>query len=86
MKINIEIDEALLREVRELAKRQGVTLRELVERGLQRVLAESRPGSSFKLRRASFKGNGLQPGLREATWQDLRGLSYGVRGTKRQPS
>ena len=86
MKIKIEVDDSLLRAARELAKREGVTIRELVERGPKRVLAESRPGPPFKLRRASFKGNGLQPALREATWQDLRDLSYGDRGTKRQPS
>jgi hypothetical protein len=80
MKIKIEVDDSLLRAARELTKREGVTIRELVERGLKRVLAESRPGPPFKLRRASFKGNGLQLALSEATWQDLRDLSYGDRG------
>jgi hypothetical protein len=86
MKINVEIDEALLSEAREFAKRQGVTLHDLVERGLRRVITESRQTPSFKLRRASFKGNGLQPALREAPWEDLRGLSYGACGMKWQPS
>jgi hypothetical protein len=86
MKIKIEVDDSLLRAACELAKREGVTIRELVERGLERILAENGPGPPFKLRRASFKGNGLQPALREATWQDLRDHSYGDRGTKRQPS
>lgn len=84
--MKIEIEASLLREAYELAKREGVPVRELVERGLQRVLAESRRGPSFKLRRASFKGNGLQPALRHATWEDLRRLSYGEHRTKRQPS
>jgi hypothetical protein len=85
MKMKIEIEESLLREAREPANHEGVTIREIVERSLRLVLAESRLGPSFKLRRASFKGNGLQPALREATWEDLRDLSYGDRGTKRQP-
>jgi hypothetical protein len=78
--MKIEIEQSLLRAARELAKYGGVTIREIVER------AESRLGPSFKLRRASFKGNGLQPALREDAWEDLRDLSYGNRGTKRQPS
>jgi hypothetical protein len=78
--MKIEIEQSLLRAARELAKCEGATIREIVER------AESRLGPSFKLRRASFKGNGLQPALREDAWEDLRDLSYGNRGTKRQPS
>jgi hypothetical protein len=78
--MKIEIEQSLLRAARELAKHEGVTIREIVER------AESRRGPSFKLRRASFKGNGLQPALREGAWEDLRDLSYGNRGTKGQPS
>ena len=85
MKIEIEIDEALVSEAHDLAKRQGVTIRELVERRLKRVLAESRHAQAYKLRRASFKGNGLQAAVREATWEDLRSLSYDTRGTKPQP-
>jgi hypothetical protein len=34
----------------------------------------------FKLRRASFKGRGLQAELREASWDTLRDLTYRDRG------
>ena len=60
MKTTIEISDPLLREARKLAEHEGVTLRALVERGLRRVVTESKPGAPFKLRRASFKGKGLQ--------------------------
>ena len=62
MKTTVEIDDSLLREARKLAAREGTTLRALVEQGLRRVLAETkRPRKKFKLRKASFKGDGLVP-------------------------
>ena len=62
MKTTVEISDTLLREVRQVAAREGVTLRNLVERGLHRVLAETKDGVAFKLRRASFKGRGHSGG------------------------
>ena len=80
MKTTIEISDPLLREARKLAEREGVTLRALVERGLRRVVTETRPGAPFKLRRASFKGKGLQADVRGASWAGLRDLVYEGRG------
>ena len=80
MKTTVEISDPLLREVRELAAREGVTLRTLVERGLHRVIADTQRHAPFKLRRASFKGKGLQAALREAPWDSIRELAYGDRG------
>jgi hypothetical protein len=81
MKTTVEISDPLLREARKLAAREGVTLRALVERGLRRVVAETKVGAPFKLRRASFKGKGLQVGLEGASWDRLRDLAYSGRGT-----
>lgn len=80
MKTTVEISDSLLQEVRELAAREGVTLRTLVERGLHRVVADTKHGAPFKLRRASFKGTGLQVDLREASWDTLRDRTYEGRG------
>jgi hypothetical protein len=80
MKTTIEISDSLLREVREVAAREGATLRTLVERGLHRIVAESQRRTPFKLRRASFNGNGRQPDLCEASWDKLRDLVYEDRG------
>lgn len=80
MKTTIEISDALLQEARKVAAREGVTLRALVERGLHRVIGETRQGAAFKLRRASFKGKGLQPHLRGEAWDRLRDLAYEGRG------
>lgn len=80
MKTTVEISDSLLREVRELAAREGVTLRTMMERGLHRVVAETKHGAPFKLRRASFKGQGLQAEFRGASWDRVRETVYEDRG------
>ena len=80
MKTTVEISDSLLRQIRRLAAREGVTLRTLVERGLHRVTAETKHAAPFKLRRASFKGKGRHAALRDATWEMVRELVYEDRG------
>jgi hypothetical protein len=80
MKTTVEISDPLLREARKLAEREGVTLRTLIERGLHRVVAESKDSAPFKLRRATFKGKGLQEGVQGASWDEVRALIYQGRG------
>jgi hypothetical protein len=80
VKTTVEIPDSLLREVRELAAREGVTLRTMMERGLHRVVAETKHGAPFKLRRASFKGQGLQAEFRGASWDRVRDTVYEDRG------
>jgi len=80
MKTTAEISDPLLREVRTLAAREGVTLRTLVERGLHHVVTEAKSGAAFRLRRASFKGRGLQPEFRDVAWDRLRDQVYQGRG------
>jgi len=76
MKTTVEISDSLLREARRLAAREGVTLRTLVERVLHRIVAEAKHGAPFRLRRASFKGKGLRPEFRQASWEQARDLVY----------
>ena len=81
MKTTVEISDALLRDARKLAAREGLTLRTLMERGLRQVVAESNQGkAAFKLRSASFKGRGLQVEVRRASWAKIRDLAYEDRG------
>jgi hypothetical protein len=35
---------------------------------------------AFRLRRASFTGQGLQPSMEDASWETLREMSYKGRG------
>jgi len=80
MKTTIEIADPLLKEARKLAAREGVTLRTLVERGLSQVVRETKKTAPFKLRRAAFKGQGLQAEFRDASWDKLREAAYEGRG------
>ena len=76
MKTTVEIADPLLNEARKLAAREGVTLRTLVERGLSRVLKETKTAAPFQLRRAAFRGKGLQAEFRDASWDKLREAAY----------
>ena len=80
MKTTIDIADPILRDARKLAAREGVTVKALVELGLRRVIAEKRRAGPFRLRRASFKGKGLQAGVESASWERLRELAYEGRG------
>jgi hypothetical protein len=80
MKTTIEISDPLLRQARRLATREGVTLRTLVERGLSLVVRETGKPGPFKLRRAAYKGQGLQPEFRDANWEKIGSAAYEGRG------
>jgi hypothetical protein len=81
MKTTVDISGALLEAAKKLAAREGTTLRELIEAGLRQTLAERRKPSRFRLRKASFRGKGLQTPLKGAGWDRLREMAYQGRGT-----
>lgn len=80
MKTTIELPLTLVRAAKELAAREGTTLRALVETGLRRVLEERSRRPSFSLRDASVSGRGLRDEFRSADWDDLRRAAYDERG------
>lgn len=80
MKTTIDISDRLLEEARRVALREGTTIRALLEQGLRTALSQRRARATFKLRRASFKGKGLQPGVRDLSWDAIRDLAYEDRG------
>jgi hypothetical protein len=81
MKTTVEIADSLLREARRIASREGLTLKAMVEQGLRKVIDErGRSARKFHLRKASFKGHGLQAGVAEGGWERLRELAYEGRG------
>jgi hypothetical protein len=81
MKTTIELSDAALEEARRVAAREGTSLRALIEEGLRRVLADRRGHrAGFKLRKASFKGQGIAPEFEGESWPAVRDTIYRERG------
>lgn len=76
MKTTVEITDSLLAEARQLAAARSTTLRQIIEEGLRKVI-ETKPAKPFRLRDASFGGQGMR---REMTWDEIRDLIYKGRG------
>jgi hypothetical protein len=81
MKTTVEISDALLEETKKIAARENVTVRTLIEQGLRQVLAQRKQRRwPFRLRRATFKGQGLSAEARSAGPERLGELTYEGRG------
>jgi hypothetical protein len=81
MKTTVEIAPALLARARKLAAQRQTTLRALIEAGLRHVLAaEGARGGPYTLPDARVNGRGVQPGVREGDWEQIRALIYEGRG------
>jgi carbamate kinase len=79
MKTTVDISDPLLESARQRAREQQRTLRELVEEGLRRVLAEDQPTKKFELREVPALQSELQPGIREGDWETIRDIIYGLK-------
>lgn len=74
MKTTVELSDALLRQAKEHAARQGISLREVFERGLVMVLQNSAPPRRrFRLKTITTQGEGL---VCESDWATIRSLIY----------
>ena len=81
MKTTVEISPALLARAKKLAAQRQTTLRALIEAGLRHVLAsEDTPRARYRLPDAGVNGDGVQPGIREGDWEQIRSLIYQGRG------
>ena len=76
MKTTIDISDGLFERAKRVASKERVTLRELIEAGLRRELAERCAKKPFILRDASVDGAGLQAEFQGATWEQLRDAAY----------
>lgn len=77
MKTTVNLPDELLREAREVARRERTTVKELIETGLRTVVEQRSRESRFVLADASVDGRGLQPGFRGASWDEVRDAIYG---------
>ena len=80
MKTTIEISDPLITAAKEVASLEGTTLKELVEQGLRHVLSQHKAALPFRLKKASFKGKGLQPGVSDGAWEQIREIVYEGQG------
>jgi len=81
MKTTIQIPDSLFEQARLLAQREDTTLKALMEEGLRRIIAERESATlPFRLRDASFGGDGLQPQVAGVSWSTIRDMSYEGRG------
>ena len=82
MKTTVNIPDSLFEEARRVAQRENITLKNLIEEGLRKAIDERRGRGrrEFKLRRAAFKGTGLQPHLVGSAWEQILDISYEERG------
>ena len=85
MKTTIDISKSLHDEARKIAAGEKSSIKALIEEGLRRVIEERKHRQHFKLRKATFKGNGLQADLADTSWDKLCGKMYEGRGGPVRP-
>jgi hypothetical protein len=78
MKTSVDLEPEILARARRVAEARGTTLDALIADGLRYVLGtQDMPATAYRLRKRSFGGDGLQPGLSHSDWNALRALAYG---------
>jgi predicted transcriptional regulator len=79
VRTTVDLPDELVAEVQRLAREQNRTMRSVMEEALRATIAKYQRAQEFELADESVDGNGLQPGLREADWDELRAIAYGNR-------
>ena len=80
MKTTVDISQSIHEEARKIAAGEKSSMKALIEEGLRKVIEERKHRKHFKLRKATFKGNGLQAELEDAPWDKIREKVYEGRG------
>ena len=82
VKTTIEINDDLFQRIKNLAHERDATLKSIIEFALRRVLSEQPESGKkpFHLRKRSFNGKGIHPGIKEGDWSDIRKRAYEGRG------
>lgn len=77
MKTTIQIPDDRFEQARRLAQCEGTALKALKEEGLRRIVTERQQTTvPLQLRDAPFGGAGLQPDVADASWSQIRDMSY----------
>ena len=81
MKTTVELSEGIFRQVKDLARRDKTTIRQILESALRLYLREKdRNESDCRYQSSSFKGEGVCEGIQEGKWDTIRSLIYEGRG------
>jgi hypothetical protein len=81
MKTTVQIPDALLTEIRQIATKNKTTLRALMQEGLQHVVEQERKKKKpFKLKDCSVGPKKVNGELVGRQWEDIVDLVYGDRG------
>ena len=80
MKTTIELPDELLERSRKVARREGATLRALIEEGLRLALRARERKAAAQVKLRPFRGDGLTPEFRDAGWERIRDEIYRGRG------
>jgi hypothetical protein len=77
VKTTVDIADDLLKRSQQLAKREGSTLRAVLEEGLRLVLKDRRTTGSRAFRFPTFGKDGLNAEFHDADWEKIRATIYG---------
>lgn len=76
MKTTIDLQDELLERSKRAARREGITLRALIEEGLRLALKARQRKQLPVFRMRTFKGDGLTSEFRDAGWEKIRDEIY----------
>jgi hypothetical protein len=77
VKTTVDISDALLEQAKAHARRNGLSLRAVIEDGLRRVLMSEGSAEAYVLPDCSVGEAGASNPLEHLSWQDLREAIYG---------
>jgi hypothetical protein len=81
MKTTVDIAEAVLKEAKLIAAREGTTLRSLIEEGLRRVVEDrAKQKTGFRLRDVRYGDSVGAPGIDPNDWMSIKHLVRGAGG------
>ncbi|MEI6810317.1 MAG: hypothetical protein WCN95_16480 [bacterium] len=81
MKTTIDIADDLFLRSKQLSKERGVTLRQLLSEGLACALEKRAATPAPAIKAVTFKGKGLAPELKRASWSVIRDAAYEGHGS-----
>ncbi|MBK8185350.1 MAG: hypothetical protein IPK63_21560 [Candidatus Competibacteraceae bacterium] len=77
----MELNDSLFEEIKRYAAQNQTTLRAVLENALHNFLKQQTVATvPFRMRRATFAGTGLQSGIEEGNWQQIRSRIYEEQG------